>query len=266
MGMMDQLEAVDRLVARLRREASVEGVYLAGSLVTEQRDAWSDIDLGVATRNGHERLDEALALVPELASTLGTPLATLERAWAHTRVVALLYGKEPFPPFGLQVDLVFSRLKHLGEQMPYVPARVLYDRRGRLERALAALPAERPSTDIAAELREQLRWFPFYVHDALKAHARADRLHFQQLLESMRQAIFAAAAARRGSLPLGAKRAAATLTAEERKAVRGSYVGFSRACLHDLAGVYPGCLAELAAAHGVEAEVARLREALDKLL
>ena len=30
---------------------AIEGVYLSGSLVNEDRDEYSDIDLGIATRN-----------------------------------------------------------------------------------------------------------------------------------------------------------------------------------------------------------------------
>src|SRR3972149_1207242 len=126
----------------------------------------------------------------------GAAVRVLERGWGHCRMVALLYGKSLFPPIGLQVDVVFSQIKHVGEQMPYTPHRVVLDRRGRLRRALGTLRRGQPPDEVRQELEQRMHWFAFFVHDALKAYGRRDLFNFQSLVEGMRQAVFHAVGAR----------------------------------------------------------------------
>src|SRR3990172_7062693 len=114
---------VDAIAKVLIREAAVEGVFLSGSLVAG-RDWFSDIDLGVASRNSAEAFRMAWPRRGPIRRGVGPRGRVLERGWGHSRMAALLYGKSLFPPIGLQVDVVFSQIKHVGEQMPYTPHRV----------------------------------------------------------------------------------------------------------------------------------------------
>ena len=133
--------AVDAIVTELERASSVEGVFLSGSLVDRHRDAFSDVDLGVASRNGAAVFGETFALRHRLLIAAGRPVHRLERGWDHCRMVAALYGKAEYPPIGLEIDIVFSQLRHVAEQMPYAAYRVLFDRRAKLRSALDRLAA-----------------------------------------------------------------------------------------------------------------------------
>jgi hypothetical protein len=76
-------------------------------------------------------------------------------------MMALLFGRQRFSPLGLEVDLVWSELADVGEQMPYGPYELLVDRLGRLGPALDALPGRPPVADVVQELRRHVHWFPF---------------------------------------------------------------------------------------------------------
>lgn len=261
---------VDELVAMiaemLAEEDSVEGVFLSGSLVTRDRDRWSDIDLGIASGNTKRDDDRTYALRGQLLGAAGRPVHTLERGWGHCRMIAALYGRDEFPPIGLEIDLIFSRLAHVSEQMPFAPYRVLFDRTGRLRRALERMGSARPKDETRLSFKDHVNWLPFYVHDALKAFRRGDRFHAHSLVEEMRKLLFFAAAVRHGAEIHGSKRAHRHLTESEREVVASSYRTPDRGTVRRLAQAYVSCLERLAQDHGIEGDVQRLREVLGAIL
>jgi predicted nucleotidyltransferase len=256
---------VDAVVAVLSRERAVEGIYLSGSLV-RMPDWFADVDLGVATKDSAAAFRQVWGLRERLAQVIGPPVRMLERGWAHTRMVALLYGKAQFPPIGLEVDLAVSQLRHVGEQMPHARYKIVLDRTGRLRRALARTPRRRPIQQIREALAERMTWFGFHVHDALKAYGRRDLFHFQFLLEQMRGALYHAAGERVGQPVYWSKWAIRYLAPAERKAVEASYREFTPQMVRRLARAYLSCLAVLAPRFGLEREVGELDRALAEIL
>ena len=103
----------------LQSYTSVQGVYLSGSLAGAQRDVFSDIDLGIASRNSPDDFQAGLRAALDDHYLYWTAAPLIERGWEHCQMVAALYGKSQFPPVGLEVDMAFSELQHVGEQMPY---------------------------------------------------------------------------------------------------------------------------------------------------
>jgi hypothetical protein len=263
---MDQQDVVNRIVQQIETQPAVEGAYLCGSLVNEHRDMFSDVDIGIASRDSAEDLDQVYALREPILAPIGPPVHIIERGWEHCRMVAALYGKTLFQPIGLEVDLVFSQLQHVSEQMPYAQYVVLFDRRGRLTRALDRVGPPRPTEVTAQEIRQHLRACPFVVHDALKAYGRGDVFHFQSLLDELRQGAFCVAAARQGGQAFGSKHAARYLSAEEQQAIEDSYREFSRHTLEHLVGLYLGHLEAIRSEYGLEPHVTRLHAALRELL
>ena len=257
---------VNAIVAELERASSVEGVFLSGSLVDRHRDAFSDVDLGVASRNGAAAFGETFALRHRLLIAAGGPVHRLERGWDHCRMVAALYGKAEYPPIGLEIDIVFSQLRHVAEQMPYAAYRVLFDRRGKLRSALDGLGTARPQTEIEADVVRDLTWFAFQVHDAVKACRRGDGFQVQSMLEAMRTMVFFAAATRRGERVFGAKRAHRYLSVAERAVLEASYLRSDEGVVARLARLYLGIVTELEPAYRIAHEVEALRAALPELV
>lgn len=107
--------------------------------------------------------------------------------------------------------------------MPYAEYRIIFDRRGKLQTALASVSQIRPGHKIEQELEQHLKWFPFYVHDALKACRRGDSFQVQSMLEEMRKLIFFAAATHHGEQIYGSKRAYQYLSQVQRQILEGSY-------------------------------------------
>lgn len=204
---MNHQNALGILANKLATFPGVEGVFLSGSLANQFQDEFSDIDLGVATVNGAEALDEVFSLRHQLITAVGEPAHSLEQGWGHCKMIAALYGKSLFPPMGLEIDIIFSQLRHVSEQMPYAEYRIVYDRNGKLQPMLARIGRSRPGQDIEKEIAGHLAWFPFYMHDARKACRRGDRFQVQSLLEEIRKLIFFAAATRQGAQVYGVKRA-----------------------------------------------------------
>lgn len=257
---------IDFIVERLEREPAVEGAFVSGSLVDGNRDEYSDLDLGVASAEDEAAFVAVYALRGALMAAAGEPVHHLERGWGHCRMVAALYGKSSFPPVGLEVDVVFSRLQHVGEQMPYAPYEIVFDRTGRLALALQGLPTHKPITDVRAELETDLRRIPFVVHDALKALRRSDSLYVQALFEELRQAIFQTAAARAGVPGYGAKRAYRYLSPAEVEVVADSYQDASEHSLRELLKLLFDCLGQVEGDYQVEAAVGRCRRAVRQIL
>ena len=63
---MNWQEALTAITIRLETISSVVGAFLSGSLVNEHLDDFSDIDLGIATKNSARAFDETFVLRHEL--------------------------------------------------------------------------------------------------------------------------------------------------------------------------------------------------------
>jgi len=259
-------DVVRAIVERLASEASIEGAFLAGSLVNEFADAFSDVDLGIATLDTATALEQAYALRHELLGLAGEPLTFIERGWEHCQMIAALFGKSRFPPAGLEIDLVFSQLRHVTEQMPYTEYRVLFDRRGALAEALGQLGRVRPRQEIEEELAARLRSYLFSLHDAVKACERGDAFHLQTQLEVMRGHVFFAAALRRGAEVYGSKRAHRYLSADEQQVLLESYTAPTRQAIERLSELFLACVDKPQLSPQVQGDLERFRQSLRELL
>jgi predicted nucleotidyltransferase len=263
---MNYQKVLDVLVNKLATFPGVEGAFLAGSLANQFQDEFSDIDLGVATKNSAETCSETFALRHHLITVVGEPTHFLERGWEHCKMIAALYGKPQFPPIGLEIDIIFSQLRYVSEQMPYSEYRIVLDRNGKLQPKLAKIGQSKPSQDIEKEIAQHLKWFPFYVHDARKACRRSDGFQVQSLLEEMRKLIFFAAATCHGNQVFGSKRAYRYLSIAERQTVEQSYHRSDENTVAQLARLYLECLAELQLKYPITDNVESAKIALQELL
>jgi len=263
---MDYQEALDVLASKLTTLPSVEGAFLAGSLADQFQDEFSDIDLGIATKNSAKAFSETFALRHQLITAVGEPAHFLERGWEHCKMIAALYGKSQFPPIGLEIDIIFSQLRYVSEQMPYSVYRIVLDRNGKLQPKLAKIGQSKPSQDIEKGIAQHLKWFPFYVHDARKACRRSDGFQVQSMLEEMRKLIFFVAATRRGEQVFGSKRAYRYLSIAEQQLIERSYQHSDENTVAQLARLYLECLAELQLRYPITDNVESAKIALQELL
>ena len=105
----------------------------------------------------------------DLISMAGNPIHYLERDWEHCKMIAALFGKSQFPTIGLEIDIIFSQLQYVSEQMPYTEYRIVFDRNGKLQSTLTETSQSKQSKETEIEILQHLKWFPFYAHDAIKA-------------------------------------------------------------------------------------------------
>lgn len=257
---------VSALVGELETISSVEGAFLSGSLANRHRDDYADVDLGIASSNSASALDETFALHRRVLVAGGRPVRLLERRWGHCRMVAALYGKSQFPPIGLEVDLVFSQVRHVAEQMPYAPYRIVFDRKGKLQVALAKMSRSRPVREIKDTIGQHLTWFPFYAYEANKACRRGDRYQVQSMLEEMRKSIFFAAATRHGQQVFGSKRAHHYLSPADQKLLRESYRRSDENMVANLTRLYVECLSGLRSRYRIADDVESLQTAMQELV
>ncbi len=264
--MVIQHGALNAITTMLKGISSVEGVFLSGSLVNAHQDDFSDIDLGVATQSSAEAFDKTFALRHELIAVVGQPIHYLDRVWGNCKMIAALFGKSTFPPIGLEIDIIFSQLRYVAEQMPYSKYRIIFDRMGSLEPALAKTNPPKPKQEIENEIAKHLRAFPFYIHDALKGCKRGDEFQVQSLLEEVRKLIFFAAAMRRGEVVYGSKRAYYYLSTAERQVVEKSYLISDESTIAQLARLYIECLKGLRSSHRIDIDIEPASIMLQELL
>ena len=258
-------EAVGRIVKTIEKEPSIEGAFLGGSLVTQDWDEYSDIDLGIASKDTPEDLDRAFALRFRIAAAIGNPIHFLEKAWDHSRMIALLYSKAQFPPIGLELDLFFSQLQHISELMPGASFGVVLDCSGKLREQIDKLAQVTRQEQIKEELEQQTITFPFDANHALKAYARQDLFNFQAAVERMRTAIFSAAASRYGRQVRGSKRTFQHLSAAERGLIESSYCEFTAETVRRLVTLYISLLSEVQHQYGLGPQVEHLRATLPQV-
>jgi hypothetical protein len=259
-------ETLNAIVEALHPIPGVEGAFLGGSLANENQDDYSDIDLGIATEDSAEALVEVYGRRSQLVGIAGEPVASLDRGWQHCKMVAAVYGKSLYPPIGLEIDLVFSQLRHVAEQMPYSDYAIVFDRRRRLEPELDKLSRVRPAREVEKELKQHLTWCAFYLHDAVKAHKRGDSFQAQALLEEIRRLVFFAAAHRRDEQIHGAKWAYRYLSSEERQLLADSYCRCDEPTIRRVTELYLRCLSDLESKYQVAEGVEELRLAVRQLL
>ncbi len=264
--MADQDKVVQVIVEQIKDVSSIVGAYLSGSLVNEDRDVFSDVDLGIVSKNSLQAFRAAWSLRHRIITSIGEPLHFIERGWEHCRMVAALYGKSQFPPVGLEVDAIFSQMRYVAEQMPYAKYQVVFDREGRLRQALDGLSLTRPEDETRLELLQVLRAFPFVTHDAVKAVERGDFCNAQGLFEEMRKAIFTLAAVRSGDIAYGTKRAFRYLSEAECQIVMDSYHASTREFILKLVSVLTRCLAAVQTRYSIEQDVELLRYRIAELL
>jgi predicted nucleotidyltransferase len=266
MTLIDHRKIVESIVKTIESEESVQGVFLSGSLIDQNKDKFSDIDLGIASINSQETFEKAYSLRHAIMEAVGKPVNSLERGWENCKMVAVLYGKSEFPPIGLEVDVIFSQLRHVSEQMPYAEYEIVFDRSGTVRKALDELPRRKPKDKVEKEIRQHLTWCPFYVHDALKACERGDSPIFQTLLDEIRKLVFFAAAASRDKQVYGSKRGLKYLSAIERLAFESSYHGFNKGTVQKLTDLYVAKLKELEVRYQLGPDVEQFQRTLKELL
>jgi hypothetical protein len=181
-------------------------------------------------------------------------------------MIAALYGKSQFPPIGLEIDVIFSQLRHVSEQMPYSDYKIVFDRNGKLQPMLAKMNQPKPSQEIEEEIAQHLKWFPFYVYDARKASRRSDGFQVQSLLEEIRKLIYFAAATRQGGQVFGSKRAYRFLSIAERHILEESYQRSDENTVTQLARLYLECITELQVNYRIANNVRKAKIALQELL
>lgn len=263
---MERHEALSEIGGVLQTISGIEGAFLGGSLANQSADDLSDIDLGIATQNSAEALGAVHASFPLLVAGLGVPLVCLDREWQHCKMVAALYGRSRFPPLGLEIDCVFSQLRHVSEQMPYSDFKIIFDRGGNLESALSKLDRRRPRREVERQLERQMTWCVFSLHDGVKACRRGDVFQGRSLIEEVRELIFFAAAVRSGAYIYGAKRAHEYLSAGEKRLVASSYAQCDEDTIKKLMVLYIQLLSDLRAEYHIAEGVEHLRRAVQQLL
>jgi hypothetical protein len=187
-------------------------------------------------------MQTAWALRERIIKLVGTPAHTAERAWDHCRMVAVLYPKTQFAPIGLELDLIFSDVQHVGEQMPFSEYQIIFDRAGHLNAALDRQTKFYTRAVVERMLAHHLNTFPFLLHDALKAHLRGDAFDLQSQLEGMRKLLYQAAAVREKALLHGSKRASRYLSPAEQHIVDQTLNHPNRENIQRFAEAYSHCL------------------------
>lgn len=264
--LIDHQAIVKTIIDRIETEDCIEGVFLAGSLVDENKDRFSDVDLGIASGNSSRDFDAAYSLRQQIIAAVGHPVNSIERGWEHCRMIAVLYSKTQFPPIGLEVDTVFSELRYVSEQMPYATHEIIFDRSGRLKHELDKMGGKKPKNEAERELKQHLSRYPFYVHDAAKACERGDSALLQSMLDEMRKLVFFAAAVRRDKTVCGSKRGLKYLSAVERSTVESSYYGFNKETVQRITDLYLTTLKDLELRYEIKGEVEQFQKTLQEIL
>jgi hypothetical protein len=182
-------------VARLSEDPRLVGLAAGGSYLTRTMDEFSDLDLVIAVEPDanssvqDDRQGIARRLGPVLAAFTGEHVG-------EPRVLICLYG----PPL-LHVDLKFVSLPELAQRVED-PA-VLWEREGRLTRALAAGAARFPEPDL--QWIEDRFWV--WVHYGAAKIGRGELFEACDFLAFLRAQVLGPLALKlRGARPSGVRR------------------------------------------------------------
>jgi hypothetical protein len=263
---MAENAVLNKLVPVLESSEDLEGVFVFGALANQQRDAFSDVALGIVAKNTAAALAAAYDGHEALLKVLGKPAQVLEDTRDHVKEISALYGKDGFPPVGLEVKLVYGQMRYLQEMLPYTDYEILVDKGGKLAPALEKLSRTRPAEATERALKAQVETYAFAVQDALKAYERESDFDLQAVLEDLRERIFFAAAARFGGQVEGGKRASRYLSAEEHQLIAESYQTPTKDTLRGLNDLYTRYLDDLKTNFSIGDGSAGLKETLKALL
>src|SRR5690349_14482628 len=139
----------DSILKALEASEDIEGVFVFGSLANQNRDAFSDVEIGIVSKNTADALENLTKSIDSLLNTVGKPIQVIRQIQKHTEYVSALYGKAAFPPIGLEVRLVFGQLRYLQEMVQFIDFEVLMDKGGKLTPALDKLRRVRSAEAIA---------------------------------------------------------------------------------------------------------------------
>ncbi|MFX1538816.1 MAG: hypothetical protein ACFFDI_31900, partial [Promethearchaeota archaeon] len=242
--------------------SKVNGIFLSGSLANKNQDAYSDIDIGVTTKNSLKDFEKVYASRHQIVRTVKGFSHSLDRGWGNCKMIAALYNSTEYPPIGLEIDIIFSEIHHVKEQMPYAKYKVLFDASGELEELLSNIPQIRPKSDIRSELKQYFSSLPFYVYDAIKAHHRNDMFLCQNLLEEIRKMIYFVIALSNNRYVYGAKRAMQSMTQKEIQIIKDSYKSNELKVLHSLLNLFLKHLKKIRLKFEVENEARTLFKVL----
>ncbi|MBZ0289598.1 MAG: hypothetical protein K8I30_18390, partial [Anaerolineae bacterium] len=220
---MDGNPVIAAVVKALESSEDIEGAFVFGSLANQHRDAFSDVEIGIVAKNTAAAFTSLTKASEAILNAVGKPVQVVRDVQKHTEAVSALYGKDAFPPIGLEVRLVFGQMRYLQEMLPYTDYDIIVDKSGKLAAALEKLRRTRPPEETERAIQAQVASYSFVVQDALKAYERESAFDLQAVLEDLRERIFFAAAARFGGQVEGAKRAARYLSAEEHALIAESY-------------------------------------------
>lgn len=202
------------VLPRMRQDARVAGVAVAGSLAGGSPDVYSDVDLIVVID------DEAFDSVMEERLTLIGAWTALVAGFTgehvgEPRLIITLVG----PPL-LHVDFKFVRASDFAERVE--DPDILWDRDGRLARALAEHPPATPSLDL--QWIEDRFWI--WVHYGATKLGRGELFEVIGFLTYLREAVLGPLAARRvGAIPRGVRHLESIAPAEAH-ALRATLCGY----------------------------------------
>jgi len=244
----------------------VTKVFLFGSVAAKKNDDYSDIDIGIATKDTIKDYRKAYGLSASIFDAIGRRISLLEEEQEHTRMSSALFGRVEYPPLGLKVDLLFSQMKHLVDKMPHAADFIVFDRSGGLASLVEKHAKSKSKDDIVHKLKENLSEYPFFVYDVVRAFGRKDHARVQSTAEQMRKAIFHVAAVRAGHPMNGRAYGLANLAPGEKWVVEHSYQTCTRKTVEKLTELYVACLADIKSAYHIEDEVNAFEQSLSDLL
>jgi hypothetical protein len=263
---MENSPTIQAVVKWLESSDDIEGAFVFGSLVNQNRDAFSDVEIGIVSKNTATAFNNLYGQRETLLNAIGKPAEVVDSVRDHIKIVSALYSRDQFPPIGLEVTLIFGQLRYVQEMLPYTDYQILVDKNDKLAPVLEKLRGTRPAEETERALKEQVRWYPFRVQDALKAYEREEDFDLQAVLEDLRGRIFFAAAARWGGQIEGAKRAERYLSAEEHQLIAESYQAPTRDTMRRMNDLYVRYLDDLKANFGIGDGGAALQETLKAIL
>ncbi len=211
---------VERAIDALRRDPRLVGVALGGSGISGAIDEWSDLDFVLAVEPAE--FDAVLRARHDIASSLGPLLAAFTGEHVgEPRLLICLYG----PPL-LHVDLKFVRLEDAAVRVE--DPCVVWERDGRLSRALASATAGFPSPEL--QWIEDRFWV--WVHYAAGKIGRGEIFEALDCLAFLRARALGPLALRRaGARPSGVRRIE-TVAPEFAERMRATVAGHdARGCI-----------------------------------
>ena len=153
----------DSVLKVLENSEDIEGVFVFGSMANQHRDAFSDVRLGIVAKNTADAFAKLTKSSESLLNAVGKPIQVEAHDQNKIQDLSALYGKDTFPPIGLEVQLVYGQLRYLQEMLPYTDYEILIDTGGKLAPALEKLRRTRPAEATERALNAQVSTYAFTV-------------------------------------------------------------------------------------------------------